>query len=293
MNLSQNLRLLHMLPIYQLVLNLTGESENILDMYSGKAMDFRNQLGWGVSSRDGEEAQWAYSLQLYVYCENWSLAGEMYDKMVKKDPGFLRSFPSWHNRVFFFALIAIHRAKVAPLLKRPLLKREIGKHMALMRLWVQQRKAINLVHKYQLLEAEMLTLKPKYPDDKSLMSAYDKSIQAAVKSGYSQDAGLASALAARALRNPLAQEDYALLAQSSYERWGALGVVQHLREKSEIHKRAEQRSQTSHLFKGFRSRRRFDETITSLHKEISFNVKGASPSNNVGGNDSDNDDMVD
>lgn len=64
-----------MLPIYQLILNLTGQNSNILDMYNGKGMEYRARLGWGKTSRDGEEAQWSYSMHLYVYCEAWELAG--------------------------------------------------------------------------------------------------------------------------------------------------------------------------------------------------------------------------
>lgn len=259
-----------MLPIYQLILNLTGQSDNILDMYNGKAMDFRSKLGWGCPSRDGEVAQWAYSLQLYVYCENWALAGDMYDKLISMDPGVMRGFPAWHSRVFFFALVAIHRMRVASWIKRPILRREVDRHMALMRLWVIKRKAINLVHKLDLLQAELLTLKPKYPDDRTLRNAYGKSIRTAMRAGYPQDAGLASALAARAMNDPSKQEDYALLAQHSYERWGALGLVRHLRETSELHKRAENGTISERSSEGFRARRRFCESITSLHKEISL-----------------------
>ena len=266
----QHLRLLHMLPIYQMILNLTGNSDNILDMYNGQAMEFRIKLGWGKTSRDGEVAQWAYSLQLYVYCENWSLAEEMYDKLINLDPEFMRGFPAWHNRVFFFALVAIHRVKAASWLKRPIFMRDVQRHVALMRLWVTKHKAINLVQKYYLLQAELLTLKPTYPNDRTLMNAYDKAIQAAMRAGYPQDAGLASAMAAHALKDPCRQEDYARLAQDSYERWGALGLLHQLRNESELHKRAGRKGISEHSSRGFRGRRRFHESITSIHKEISL-----------------------
>lgn len=259
-----------MLPIYQLVLNLTGNSPDILDMYHGKAMDHRERLGWGQRSRDGEEAQWAYSLQLYVYCDNWALADEMYNKMVKKDPGFLRGFPLWHVRVVFFALVAIHRVKVAPWYKRAILRREVTKHVSLIQLWVQQRSAINLVHKFNLIQAELLTIKPKLPDDAALRRAYDKAIQAAMKSGYLQDAGLAAHLAAHAVRDPERQEHYVLLAEEAYERWGAGGLVKHLRDCSPLYAKAQRRTESADLSQGFRSRKRFDASITSVHKEIAL-----------------------
>ena len=264
---SQHLRLLHMLPIYQLVLNLTGQTRDILDMYHGKAMDYRTKLGWGTTNRDGEEAQWSYSMHLYVYCEAWELAYDMYDKMIDRDIGFLRSFPIWHNRVFFFALIAIRRAREAPWIKRAKLKREAQKHVAMMHFWVTKRKAINLVHKYHLLLAEMLTLQRNYPADATLASAYDKAIQASIRTGYTQDAALAAQAAARAIRDETRRVDYALLAQDSYEKWGAYGVVRHLRSTSELHLRASEESRQEKESIRLRSRRRFDGSITKVHKE--------------------------
>ena len=270
MEYGQTLRLLHMLPIYQLVLNLTGQNHDILDMYRGKAMDYREKLGWGTKSRDGEEAQWSYSLHLYVYCEAWDLAYDMYDKMIDKDIGVLRSFPIWHHRVFFFALIAIHRARGAPWMKRGKIKREAEKHVALIHLWVSKRKAINLLSKYLILRAELLTIQRKVPSDSVLTAAYDKAIQLSLRSGYPQDAALAAASAARAVRDTTLQVHYALHAQDSYTQWGAHGVVQHLCATSDIHKRAAETNLDQKDSIRFRSRRRFDSSITEVHKEYSL-----------------------
>jgi hypothetical protein len=55
-------------------------------------------------------------------------------------------------------------------------------------MWAVKHKEINVAHRYQLLEAELLTLKEKkYPDDKMFV--------AASKSGFVQDAALGTALA--------------------------------------------------------------------------------------------------
>lgn len=68
-----------MLPIYQLVLNLTGQSSNILCMYDGKAMAYREKLGCEEKGRPGETAQWACACHLYVYLEEFNKAYEMFD----------------------------------------------------------------------------------------------------------------------------------------------------------------------------------------------------------------------
>lgn len=154
---NQDLRLLHMLPIYQLVLNLTGKSSDTLSMYDGKAMDYRRKLDWQKKDRPAETAQWSYACHLYVYLEEFDKAYEMYDLVVQLDIGPLRHFPVWHVRIFFLAIIAIQRARGSPWTQRIKWKRQIDKFLAQMRMWVQERKAINLVHKYILLEAELLT----------------------------------------------------------------------------------------------------------------------------------------
>lgn len=233
--------------------------------------------------------------------------GEMYDKLIGKDIGFLRSFPMWHNRVFFFALIAIHRAREAPWLKRFKLKREAEKHVAMVELWVSKRKAINLVPKYHLLRAEMLTIRRNPPADHILANAYDRAIQTSMRSvsftveitiaaissltlhrlflppppiahhqqGYAQDAALAAACAARAIRDAHRREDYALLAQDCYENWGAHGVCRHLRSTSELHLKASVKNLQQKETIRLRSRQRFDASITKMHKE--YSVRSSEP----------------
>jgi hypothetical protein len=232
-----------MLPLFQLVLNLTGHTNNILDMYHGEAMAYRTKAGWGnENGRPGELAQWSYSLHLYVYCEEWDLANEMYDNLINEDIGFLRSFPLWHGRVFFFALVAMYNAKRSKGLKRHKWNRAIREHMKLVRMWVLGRRAINVVHKLQILEAVQLTLKRPYPSDKSLMAAFDKGILAASRAGFFHDSALGAAHAARAVSDPQKKMDYAILAQQAYEKWGASGVSRHLAENKHLHRQAAEQS---------------------------------------------------
>ena len=261
-----HLRILHMLPLYQIVLNLTGQSKNILDMYNGEAMDYRAKIGW--KNRDGEIAQWSYSLALYVYCEEWEKANEMYDNLIDKDIGFLRSFPMWHNRVFFFAIVATYNARTSKLLKKRKFTRALEKHMKLFRQWVMERNAINLVHKLQILEAMQLTLLRQYPSDKVLISAFDRAILVASRSGYFHDAGLAASLASRAIRDRDKRVDYASIAIGAYRKWGAQGIIDHLESTSSVYREASRFDGASIRDTGaLRSRERF-EVSTQAIREI-------------------------
>ena len=183
-------KLLHMLQLYQLVLQLVGRSDDAIH-------DYQDRLNW--DGKSGEVASFSYSLHLYVYQEEWDQANEVYDKLIDLDIGPLRSFPIWHSRVFFFIVVEMHRArKTTNLFKRRKWLRIIEKHMELVRMWVLERKAINLVHKLQLLEALAMTTKSrnKYPSDATLEAAFGKAIFPASRAGLFQDAGLAAALAA-------------------------------------------------------------------------------------------------
>ena len=205
----------------------------------------------------------------------------MYDKVVDLDIGALRHFPLWHVRVFFMALTAINRAREATWTKRRKWRQHVDKHMSLMKLWVTERKAINLVHKYQILQAELMTLARTPPEVSILVAAYDRGIRQAAKSGFVQDAALGAALAARAIKDPLEQDHYAKLAQANYARWGAYGVLRYLQLNSVIHQKATSlvdKCTPSEAAEGIRSRRRFSVSEKSFNGTGNRNQMGSSNS---------------
>ena len=108
----------------------------------------------------------------------------------------------------------------------------------MIRMWVLNRKAINLVHKLQLLEALILTLNRKHPSDETLEAAFGKVILTASRVGCFQDAGLAAALAATSFKKTSTRLRYASLAQACYVKWGAGGVVKHLLSTQSLHREA-------------------------------------------------------
>jgi hypothetical protein len=153
--------------------------------------------------------------------QKFDLATQLYQKLEDLDPGIAKGLPLYHARVFFFALICMHNAK-QPKSKRKH-KAEGKKYLEVVRGWVVDKRAINLVHKLMILEAEMMTvrsgkkvLRSKIKDasfhattslsegatnaaaNTMLIAAFDKAIAASAKTGFLQDAALACHVASRA-----------------------------------------------------------------------------------------------
>lgn len=94
-------------------------------------------------------------------------------------------------------------------------------------------------------------------DDQTLAGAYDTAIHGVMRAGYSQDAGLAAALAAHARQDPSRQDNYAALLAYSAELFTS-------RTQFKLH-----------------NRKRFDEaflvpagTYPTLYKEIALERGG-------------------
>ena len=233
------MQVLQRIPLCQVLQNLTGQSRNILDMSGGMARKYRRKIGW--ETRAGEQAEWSYSMQLYFYCNEFERATDMYEKLVDLGPGFLKSHFIWQMRVFFFTLIAIHNVKINSKKKRKY-KQDARKYFDMFKEWVVKERAINMVHRLMILDAEMITMEkrkmaitPSLADE--LTSGFDKAIVASLKAGFVQDAALAASLASRAVAksNPTKSGEYFRRSQELFLDWGAKGVVEHLRNQSQHH----------------------------------------------------------
>ncbi|CAB9503461.1 expressed unknown protein [Seminavis robusta] len=77
-----------------------------------------------------------------------------------------------------------------------------------------------------------------------------------------------AAFAARAVRDPVKQEDYALWTQDSYKKWGAVGLVLHLQESS-LQTLPKRRKYLKAHF-GIKSRQRFDRGLMRSHRRLSL-----------------------
>jgi len=267
---GQKTMLLANVPVYQCVLNLTGLSDDILDFSRGKAVDYRNKLGW--ECRTGEQAEWSFHMQISFYCEDYATASALADNKVEPlNPGATRALPLYHARVFFFCLIAIHNAKETG--KRQY-KVKAKKHFKVVREWVVKQQAINVVHKMHILDAEMLTLEAeRKQQDGKLSVAFDKAITTSLRAGFLQDAALAAHLASRAVRNKEARQDYFTRSCELYRSWDANGVADYL-ERARRHRPSlgtrtnSAGSSSSFRSKGCRSRERFDKTLSIKHTKL-------------------------
>lgn len=288
------MNLLQIVNVYQLALNLMGKSGDILVMSGeGTALTrYRKKVGW--PNRAGEQAEWSMTMQLYCFCEEFDMAGDMYDKISSVDMGFFSGTYLYHVRVFYFAIVAMQRAKKSG--RRKDIK-EAQKHFRKIESWVVENRALNLSHKLLILRAEHLTLstgrKKKVKDD-TLKLAFDEAITASTKAGFLNAAGLAALLASRAVEDTSLRRDYLRRACESYSNWGAVGVVEHLQMKYETLLADTRDGGSSSLLavelnegtttsSGFRSRERFDDSIVHEHRSISQKNLMTSPTNNTKG----------
>jgi len=217
---GQIMMLMASVPVYQCVLNLTGQSDNVLDMSHGKAIAYRTKHKW--PNRTGEHAEWSYYMQISFYCQDYAQATELANKVEPIYSGAFRALPLFHARVLFFCLIAIQNAKATG-------KRHFNvkakKHYDVVCGWVVKQKAINVVHKLQILDAEMMTLESKQHQqkDRTVLQAFDKAISASAKAGFLQDAALAAHLASHAAQDEGESKEYFRRAFELYRSWGARG----------------------------------------------------------------------
>jgi hypothetical protein len=163
----------------------------------------------GLGSIDDPPEFLYISMHLYIHCQEFKLATNIYYKLELVNAGMLQFHVSWHVRIFNFALISIHNAKKRASTKRRLWSKRSKKYVAMIRTWVNDHRAINMGHKLLLLEAELLTLRKPYPTDGVLIQTYDDVIVRSARTGYLQDAALAASLACSAVRDSAEKRRYA------------------------------------------------------------------------------------
>ena len=251
-------------PVQQCVLNLTTEdSSEILDLYTGKAASYREKVGW--AGRTGEQIQWAYQMQLAVYCDRLDVATAMFEKLEPASVGLMKSVAPYPTRIFFFAVISLWNLKET---RKKKWKTAYLKHASLIRNWVVKHAALNLGHKLHILDAEISSLDKTLPVT-DLCMAYNKAIRTSVKAGFLQDAALAAQLASRSI--PHAKNDYFLKAMDFFKRWDAIGVCTYLsgQQRLEICSGNED-DQDGDDSKptGYRATERFDAVVVTEHTTV-------------------------
>ena len=181
------------------------------------------------------------------------------------------------TRKFFLALIAISNYK----LTRRLKDRIRGE--SLIRMFRKQVKqgAINLVHKLQLLEAELMsaTVKPGKKDDE-ILQMYESAVVSATRAAFTQDSALASYLCfqfitSRNVKSHLAR-DYFERSIQQWLAWGGAAIANSLlcrhpdmTQQSSSSLSASMKDAWARSISGsLRSKPRFDPALSLQHKVL-------------------------
>lgn len=286
------------LPLWQCVLNLLGMSTNPLLMQgeayeAGKLFDNDKSIG--------EQSAWSYQMQLAVYFGELTLAKELCDKLLK-----LGGSNEWHYfacaRTFFFGLIAVDLYRKH---RKRKYKQLAQKMAAKLKKWTTAG-AINCLHKYLILKAELASIKGSVDEVKTdgdssindIRRIYDAAISSSQRSGFGQDAALANERAGEYLLRLRKEGDlddpndyywpeiYITRAHRLYSEWGALGKANDLSQRRSDLIESQSKNESHHK-KGsnMQGRQRFDdmsylarEKESSAHRKIGFRFSAVSSS---------------
>ncbi|CAB9505903.1 Transcriptional regulator [Seminavis robusta] len=265
-------------PLWQCLLNLTGRSENPASMEEGTVIEMRNKMY--NHNNSGAQSIQSYQMVLSYYMGDLAKATEMADSLHKAKPGFMKAAFWYSCRRFFFGLIAIANYRRNGQWKY---KAQADKELKYFRTVVKEG-AINLVHKLQLLEAEMMstnTCTLTGPTCETVLAKYDDAIVSASRAGFLQDAAFANYLCFQFIEQKQERMHMAeLYVKRSFElwmSWGAMTVASSLADRHPKYFNSDSvRSSISSSMKtsltssgsGYRSRPRFDKNLSSQHKEL-------------------------
>ena len=209
----------------------------------------------------------------------------MLEKVLLSKAGIMKSSFWYCSRRMICGLVAIANYRLTKHRKD---KAEADKELKFFRTVVKEG-AINLVHKLQLLEAEMSALNyvacftTTRPSADDVLAKYDEAIVSSSRSGYLQDAALANYLCFQFIQAQQVRVHMAeLYLKRSFElwmSWGAVTVATSLVDRHpdmfnaesvrlSISSRKGSLTSSSSSGGGLKSRPRFDAHLSSQHKEL-------------------------
>lgn len=218
----------------------------------------------------------------------------MAEDLSKINPGIMKASFWYTSRRFILALVAIANYRLT---KQSKDRTTAEKHLKYFRTVVKEG-AINLVHKLQMLEAEMLTLgsstfdilakgtsilrRGSSNDTDTIAAKYDEAIVSASRSGFVQDAALANYLGFQFCKDKPDRSHMAeLYLKRSFELWMSWGAVAVAKSLTERHKDFFGSESVRDSLKGMkgsstsgsslRGRSRFDADLSLQHKELNVN----------------------
>jgi histidine kinase len=267
------------LPLWQELLILLGDiqSNDPLEL-QGSAIN--SVQDWSRHLKDCGDT-WALSTTVSHQIHLWFLFGA-HERAVKGYKAYMaeKTYSRGHFlfvRINFYAcLSAVSQFRDTKKRKSRRLACRIAK---MFDAWVEKDGALNCVHMQQLIRAEILSIHNKGTPSNEIRKAYDTAINSARRSGFTQNAGIASERSA--LFHQSFDEDYYKSylndAYGFFVEWGAECKVDHLvRQHRCLRVIAKQRRSTASSTSsgrssgGMRARRRFKESTVNQHQRITF-----------------------
>jgi hypothetical protein len=103
-----------------------------------------NSLGLRLV-RDADDEMDSARLTLYLHCQEYRQATKVFEELKDLDIGLMRFQAKWHVRVYEFAIVCIHNASdIRSLFKRRYWKKLAKFYVQMIKIWVEEYKAINL-----------------------------------------------------------------------------------------------------------------------------------------------------
>ncbi|CAB9500744.1 Protein tyrosine kinase [Seminavis robusta] len=263
-------------PLWQCLLNLTGKSADPSTMETGTVMERRK--AFPAHKKCGVQSIHSFQMIISYYRGDLEKATEMSEKLADCKPGIMGASFWYASRLYHVALIAIANCRKSPTRKG---RQEAEKQVKHFKKLVK-KGAINLLHKLQLLQAELMTVdvnpnKPKEVD--AVMAMYDSAIVSATRAGFLQDAALANYLCfqfcdTHKVRIHL-RELYLKRSVEHWIDWGGFDVADSILERHGgdyqstcVSVREMKDSSCLNMSNSLRGRSRFDDALAMQHKEL-------------------------
>lgn len=237
-NYKQDKALTIYLPLFQCMLNMTGKLEDAL-LLKGEA----------ISDVEFEEKKFAnttlmsYQMQLAYYFGDMKLAEDISMKLQEVSKSFNAHY-LFVARQFFFGMIALRVALDTTGKRRKAQQLKIARGVIKeMEQWTRHG-GLNCLHKLLILKAELLAFEfdasnrrwwrkscKRSSDFESVRAAFDTAIAISSRTGFRNDAALASERASAFFQrcgNTFLTDSYQLRATKFYMDWGATAKVEQL-----------------------------------------------------------------
>jgi hypothetical protein len=255
-------------PMYQLLLNLQGQSNDPTNIEVGKAIE----LAGTVPTENEHDVCWefirAYGMELAFYLGDLEKATNYYNEIKNLHIGYLKATLLFHSRVFFYALISIENYRKT---KKVHTKNDAKKYTGFLKNLVEQG-AVNVNHKFQLLQSGLMSLAPKDPS--KVVRKYERAIALASRTGFLQDSALGNYMCAQfCLSQPELVDSADRFIQEAYKQyqcWGATEVAESVKRRHPEYFPKEEPGTKTRQRKsgGLRSRRHFRGSIAHMHTSL-------------------------